>query len=60
MSDHDTSNSMKIRSNDGKIFEIDEGIIEQSSLIKEYYDLFKLSDSMFTYSCISYEYYYFI
>jgi len=35
------SKIIKIQSNDGEIFEIDEGVIEQSSTIKE------LSDSMF-------------
>jgi hypothetical protein len=35
------SKIIKIQSKDGEIFEIDEGVIEQSSTIKE------LSDSMF-------------
>lgn len=36
------SKIIKIQSNDGEIFEIDEDVVEQSSTIKE------LSDSMFT------------
>jgi hypothetical protein len=47
------SKLIKVQSKDEQIFEIDEGIIEQFTALKELYE------SMFTYRYISCEYYYF-
>jgi hypothetical protein len=48
------SKIIKIQSNDGEIFEIDEDVVEQSSTIKE------LSGGMFICLRISFQCYYFI
>ncbi len=58
--EHKPLKSVKVQTNDGNIFEIDEDIIKQSSVINEYYELWKQSESMFTCSNISYKYDYFI